>query len=275
MAETIDLPVDRNPWISPSRVQTAVEKCGLRLKWEMDWKQQGIPIPMSYVVVGGSTVHRGIEFALKEVLMGRSLPSGADLHDRFDSDWEQVLKDYQSRGTYALIEDDNDPVKRIRAECKMLMPVVRDEVLVKLRPRFIEEKFCCPVERDGERVDVLGYIDYMDETDEILDWKTTRLKVSENSRKQDLQMTAYAWAARKVYGIERPVVSKVFLIRDPRRPRVDSERYQPTDQDMEFFEEATIQVARAIHAGVFVPNTASFWCSPKYCPFYGPCRGGV
>lgn len=277
----LDLDRETSPevkWLSPSKVQTYVERCGLYLKNQMDWKQAGIPVPVTWSMIGGRAVHATIEWALTEVICGRKLPSGDDMRGRFPEFWQIcVEKEEEAKTPITSDEDSVDEPTQVERECAALVPMVCDEFLVTLRPAFVERKLKERIDDgNGGSFTMWGVIDHQDESGELLDWKTTKEKVSTFQRKQDIQMDAYGWFDARVNGIVGPTkISKIFLIRGGGKPKIDRQDYTIFQYRRDFFERAAREVWRATQAGIYVPNTSSFFCAPRWCPFYGPCRGGM
>lgn len=273
---TLELPKSAAPRqmisrLSVTRVETAVEKCTLRLGNEIDFYQQGIPLPTSYYMMGGSAVHAVIEWALKEVIFGRPLPSAKDCHDRFPASWEEQLKEAKKKGQ-PIEEDPDDPPELVKEGCHALVPFARDTVLTRLKPKIVEHDFREPIPYDGGKAVVSGRIDYIEQGGQILDWKTTK-KVSANARKFGIQMKGYGWWDGKVNGAEVSKVSKIFFIRG-KKPAVDKQDYSVLPVHREAFRHAAVEVWKAVQSGILVPNTGTFWCSQDWCPFWASCPYG-
>ncbi len=257
--------------LSPSKIQTAVEKCMLRMKFELELREAGIPLPSTWFMLGGRAVHKDIEWGLNEVISGRKLPSGTDMTDRFGEFFDrEVAREKQNKNP--IQEDTNETPEKVQNECRELMPIVR-AFLLNLKPKHVEYTAKPVVENDGDPFIIWMVMDYIDQSNGILDWKLKVDKVAENAKKRDLQMDAYGWWAMQEYGVSYARVSKIFLIRG-KHPRIERQDYDIQPHHGEFFIEAAKSVWAATRKGIYVPNTSSFWCSERFCPFWSTCRGG-
>lgn len=258
--------------LSPSKVQEGVERCMLRLKYR---HVDRIPAPVGGMMIAGRAVHAAIECALKEKMAGRPAPSAKDLDDRLMEKWRKEQEKEEDGPGIDWGEKEGDSRERMEREHRAMVPLVLERIVPAFEPQLVEHTFKEEMDAGEGYGEFLMWsvVDLVQADDRVVDWKTTR-KVSQNARKLDLQMAAYGWNARVWKGIERPKVSKVFLVRG-RTPKLDRQDYDVEPRHMDFFERASVEVWRATVDGNYVPNISSFWCSPKFCPFYGPCRGGM
>src|SRR6266404_2061996 len=89
-----------------------------------------IPEPSSWVAHGGVAVHEIIEDAL--MVFGRTgkYEDWKDLDDRFDVVWnEQQLKTEGKDDFIGWKHDPKEPVEKVRAECRPLVRLAREEAL--------------------------------------------------------------------------------------------------------------------------------------------------
>lgn len=249
----------------------------LRLKWNYVDK---VPVQPSGFMISGRVVHAAIEFMLKEKYAGRAIPSDKDLDDQFILAWNRELAEEEAKGLgINWDEDDGDNKDRMLRECRMLPPLAKRDLLPHMQSRFppeytIKEEIDTGDKKYGAFL-MWGVIDHWDKGPSgIWDWKTTR-KISANARKLDLKTTAYGWYDRRLHTVSQSPARKVFLVRSATLPKIDDESYVVTSVHMDFFEKAAIEVWKATRDGNYVPNISSFWCSPSFCNFWGPCRGGL
>jgi len=271
------------PHLSPSKIANFVEYCGLKFAWEVEYRKEGIPIPVSGAMVLGTAIHSVVEWALKEVRAGRKLPSHQDMTDRLPRAWEEALAAEQAKKN-PITWDKDDPEDQAIEEGKLVLPAAREQYLVGVRPRLVEEPMKEYIRwNGGEPILVWGRIDLVrDDADapggaEIVDWKTTKDSVSANQRKSGVQMYAYGWWFARCASVTHANVRKVFFVRG-KRAKVETEPYQVTPGDMAYFERAAIMTWKAMRAQAFVPHEG-WWCvSPKDkpygCPFFDGCKRG-
>lgn len=258
-------------WLSPSKIATAIEKCPWQLRTSLDLKEQGIPTPSNWPMLGGRALHKGVELALRELKSGKALPGVEGITAWVRSAWAQEIAKAEEK--HIPIQDGEDKSDDVLAGMVALVPVVRKEVLEKLHPKRLEEPFKEKIERDGVSFEVWGQIDYEDVSLKILDWKTTK-KAKDYANKKDIQMMAYGWWQRRVEKVEVPKIWKIFLEWGGGPQVKISDPFKITPEDCEYFERMAVKVWKMCQADTYSKKTDGWWCDKRWCSFFGPCQGG-
>jgi PD-(D/E)XK nuclease superfamily len=257
-------------FLSYSKIDKAT-LCPLQFKFKYI---DGIPEKASGTMHGGSVVHAVIEFALNQVILGTGLPSAQDLDDLYPKKWAELVAEEENKKDF-IGWDWDDPESVMFPECRALVKLAREEVLPKLKPKFVEHEINFDLESPAGPFRVNGYIDLVEEGGFITDWKTST-KVSDRQRKMGLQMPCYAeWAVGAMHLPDDAVVKtrKLFLIRG-RKPHVAEVILNVKPRHRQWFRETASAVWLMVKGGGYPPNPNSWMCSPNWCPYYEGCLGG-
>jgi len=272
---TVDISQTGLKHLSPSKVAEAIERCPLRLKYTY---VDRIPTQPSGNMIVGRAVHKAMEIAVEARRLGKPLPKAQELDDIFMATFksEKAKEEAKDMGI-DWDEERGDSEERMVRECRALAPVGVKEVVTKLEPEYPAELTCKEDITDPDSDEAIlcwSVLDVVDKKRGVMDWKTTQ-KVSEFAKKLDIQMMAYGWNYRILKNATVAPVSKVFLVRNRKKPKVAVAQFKVEEHHMDFFENCAIKVWRMARSGDWLPNIGTFWCSPKWCRYYGPCRGGL
>lgn len=239
-----------------------------------------IPQLSSGIVHGGRVVHDIIEHALKEWARTGVYPDWKTLDDMYEPTWERKVREEEEKPWFVGWQwDPEDPEEKMRAECRPLVRLAREEALPNFRPMILENGPVVEYRVDLEfKSDVgpfktLGYIDLLDDTGVLSDWKTTK-KVSKQAKKGWLQAASYSFWVYPTVGDEVVKSQKIFLVRGE-TPHIE---YAPTEvgpSHRKWFAEIASQVWKSIYYGAYPARSEGWWCDQKFCSFYGPCQEGI
>lgn len=260
---------------------TKIEKflqCPLSFKYRFIDK---IPETTSGVVHGGRVVHDVIEHALKEFARTGKYPDWKEMDDRYLPTWERKTREEEAKPLFLGWQSDpDDPMEKIQEECRPLIRVAREEALPKIRPMVldngpvVEYRVDLEFKSDVGPFKTLGYIDLLDESGLLSDWKTTK-KVSGRAKKGWMQAASYSFFVYPLIGEEVVRSQKIFLVRDPANPHVEYGETSVGPSHRAWFAKIAAEVWKSIHYGVYPARAEGWWCSAKFCNFFGPCQEGV
>lgn len=244
-----------------------------------------IPEPASWVAHGGIVVHEIVEGALKTFARKGIYPNWQDLDDQFDVTWNhQQLKTEGKDDFIGWKEDPQEPYEKVKAECRPLVRLAREEALPSYRPMILESgpvvEHRIDLELDSPigPFPLIGYIDLLDEAGILADWKTTGVnkegKVSDRKMKSWFQSAAYSIWGWPIVGDEELQCQKIFLVKGP-EPRIEISRFKVGPKHRGFFIEQAAQCWVMTMNGGFVANPNTWMCNPKYCFAYEICRGEI
>lgn len=244
-----------------------------------------IPEPSSWVAHGGIVVHEIIEDALKHFGRTGKYEDWKDLDDKFDKVWNDKQLDTEGKDNFiGWKEDAKEPVEKVRAECRPLVRLAREEALPRYQPWMldsgpvVERRIDLELESAIGTFPLIGYIDLLDASGVLVDWKTTgtndRGEVSDRKMKGWLQNAAYSLWAWPIVGEEYLPCQKVFLVKGP-TPRVEYSNFKVGPKQRKFFTDVAAEVWRMTVQGGFPANTNTWMCKAEWCSFYAICRGEV
>jgi PD-(D/E)XK nuclease superfamily len=245
-----------------------------------------IPEPSSWVAHGGIVVHEIVEWALKAYGQTLSYPSWQEMDDRYLPTWERKRVETESKDSFLCWkEEPEEPSEKVRDECRALLRVAADQALPLFSPWIlddegpvVEKRIDLELESRIGPFPIIGYIDLLDASGTIVDWKTTTVnkegKVSERKMKSWLQNAAYSIWGWPIIGEEVVPCKKVFLVRGP-EPRLEISSFSVGPMHRKFFTDVAAEVWQMTVRGGFPANTNTWMCNPKYCAFYGPCKGEI
>jgi CRISPR/Cas system-associated exonuclease Cas4 (RecB family) len=131
--------------------------------------------------------------------------------------------------------------------------------------RAAEVPFELPV-TDG--IMLRGVFDVLLENHRVRELKTAARDWDEGTLSRHVQISAYAWAYRVLFGYD--AVIEVVAMLKLKHPRIESHEVARTTEQQSWFVGLVIEIARAIEAKVYPPNP-SWACSD--CEYGEQCRG--
>lgn len=146
------------------------------------------------------------------------------------------------------------------------------EYLTPLSVDAIEQSFTVPLGVPGWNM--TGRWDLATATDTVLDLKTATEPWTQAVADKSLQVEAYYWGFEHLYKRRPKQFTFIVVSHDWRRtpedmPEIATFTTTRSKKQVEWFKEIAREVARAIEAGVFVPNPTAPWC--HVCHFRKPC----
>ena len=232
--------------ISPSAVDT-LETCPQKYLFNHAWKLRGGPAAaMSF----GSVMHNTIKYFIGEMAKGHTLPF-AEVERKFELEWTSAgfEDDYQEQ------EYKKDGLAQLRAFYASTLASPPDVVAQ-------EKVFDLPLENN---IVLTGRMDQVNclapGQEEIVDYKTGRPR-NEDKAKKDVQLSAYALAAREVFDWNPVRLTLHFL---QSNQAVSATR---GDKQLKKVREEIQEAAADIRAGKF-PAKPGFAC--RFCDYESIC----
>jgi hypothetical protein len=257
-------------FLSPSKI-SSLQMCGeeFRLNYV-----EGVPKRSSGTFHFGKVVHKILEMALRQVILGNKLPSAKDMTDTVEDVWDEIWED-EEKGKRFIGWDwgDDSPGKAI-ADVAPLITVVRNEVLPSINPAHVEHGWNVMLDDEGgEPFRVYGVIDLLEKSGLVTDWKTANGKVSQFGRKHDVQIDAYGYWVSDYMKQDVVQMRKLFLIR-AKRPKIDVEKYEVGPIHRARFVQAARAAWRMIKAEAYLAIPGTWKCSEKFCSYWHICPFG-
>lgn len=227
----------------------------------------------------GTVVHEIIDIALREFAKSGKYPDWKTMDDMFDPTWEAKVKEEEEKPWFIGWKWDNkDPEVKVRREYRPLVRIAREQALEKIRPWMlgnepvVEWRIDLELQSDEGPFQLVGYADLLMNTGILCDWKTTHDEVSKRQKATWLQFAGYALWAWPIVGEENLQCQKIFLVRG-NDPHVEFVPFMITEAHREWFCKVAAQVWKMVLHDAYLPGTDTWLCSPKFCEFWGPCKG--
>lgn len=246
--------------LSASQINLYIQ-CSLKYKYQYI-DQMPKPFKPSGLAFG-SVMHSAIEWFHKERMKKREA-SLEKLLKIFETDWFSQRVDSQIR-----FKDGEDEMKLLLNGKEMLGIYFRsplDEI------KGAEVPFHVPLlnTSTGEELGIPleGIIDLIEKDDVIVEFKTSNRSMDPESLNDFLQLTAYSYAYRVLFGKE-PQMLKVINFVKARTPKMVVIETSREERDYKRLFYIAREVVKGINSGHFFPKQ-SFMC--KDCEYGGLCR---
>jgi putative RecB family exonuclease len=254
--------VGRPDALSPSQL-TLYLTCSLKYRFEYIDR-----LPKTFrssAMALGTAIHAALQWLHRHRKDGRNPPLDEVLRV-FDGDW-------YAQTTATEIRAEEDP-EALRLKAKELL-----SAYYALPQRSItgaEIPFQVPLvnPRTGELLEVplRGRIDLIEGEGEIVDFKTPKATPPLEAIPDNLQLTAYAYAYKILFGREPKELRLVHLVKT-KRPKIEEQKTWREAADYERLFNISREVLRAVEAGIFIPNRGCWLCHD--CEFVPECREWV
>lgn len=238
-------------------------RCGKQ--WEYAYVY-AIKSPPTLRLVVGSAAHEAVEINYRQKIdTGSDLPE-SDVKDAFSDAFDRLVVDVVQE------EDDDEKPGESKDSGVALVGQYQTRVSPKIHPTLVEEQIQFRV----NDVPFSGYIDLVDQHQQVRDLKTTKKKPSRNDYL--ISMIGYAIGFRQLTGETERAVVLDYMVRTkvPYYYPVPSEGPVP-DYAIAEFAKIVTDVASAVSRGTFIPtgltNNACSWCGYKsICSAYQRTR---
>ena len=234
--------------------------CGRSWRFKYIDKVPTLPTPS---LILGSAVHDTIEKFVVE--------PGQSATELFEKSWAATLEKNPGINWQEQTEEKikEDGLRLLKAPAVL-------QGLGKVRPKcdsegpMIERKVTLQV--PNVPVPIIGFIDIVLENGTPADFKTAARKWTEDQAQKSLQSLFYLAALQQAgeqvnWKFEHLIFVKT---KEPQFQRLEHS-HKPTE--LFFLFDIIESVWRGIEAGVFIPVTDGWKCSPQYCDYWNICKG--
>lgn len=245
----------------------------LRCPMTTYWRYfKNVQTPPAAAMSFGTSIHKALEYNFTQKVHSRQDVPLSVTTDVFRDSWKGAAKT-----TVFDPEKDESPEEMLDQGVQMISKY-HTEMAPRIQPKSVETKFS--IKLPGVPQDVIGYIDLIDESEVILDHKTSKMTPKPLTLAMSTQMILYKMAYRKMTGHNPAGLRFDYLLRKTSRRTGFSVEIVPMPvQYSEASERDLIEtfktVAKAIRLRQFYPNTSSFTCSPMGCGFWQHCRAKI
>lgn len=261
--------------LSVSKIEKAL-LCPMAFKFQYIDR---IPQVSSGRFLAGNVVHELLELALRAQAKTGKYPSWKDIDDRYDATWADKVKEEEDRDDHLGWDwDPADPEATVKKDFRALTRMAVEKALPKVKPWMlgtepvVEYKIDMELQSAAGPFKLLGYIDFLDDSGFLGDWKTTEKKVSDRAKRTWLQFAAYSLWAYPIVGQEKLKCKKMFLVR-AKEPFFEPCEFVVGPKHREYFLKVAAAVWQMVQASAYVPVTDTWMCKPDWCNYYAGCQG--
>lgn len=244
--------------LSASKIQTFL-RCGAAYFFRYSL---GLRSPPRGAQILGTAVHSGLEKNFRQKIQSQLDLPLAEITEFYSAsfDFLKATVQWEKGEDSGKLKDDG--VKMLQA----YNPIAQT-----IKPKEVEAPFS--VALGGVPYVLKGFVDLLDESALIVDFKTTGRAPSAIEAHKSLQLTTYSLAHRLRTGQVESGLRLDYLIRG-KTPKIVQIQTARTNEDLERFLKLIGIVAASISEERFLPNPTSPWCGPRYCEFWDRCEGG-
>ncbi len=222
---------------------------------------QGLKVPASGPMVQSRAWHAAVERNYRQkVDTGIDLPL-SEMEDYFVYRLEDALDkeevNFTGKENLASLRDQGLGI--VAAHHKTIAP--------KVRPALIEHKFTISLGEDFP-YELTGVWDVVEEDGTIADNKAYKKPPTQTKLDEDLQFTIYSLGYRVSLGKIEPGLRMDAVIKDtpPRAMQLTTSR---TNADCRRLLGIIEEMVKDISSGNLPPNPKGWWCSPRFCGYWG------
>jgi CRISPR/Cas system-associated exonuclease Cas4 (RecB family) len=230
------------------------------------------------ILHAGIVVHEIVEFALKDFARNGKYADWKTLDDMFLPTWERKKAQTEGKDTFVGWKWDV-PEEQAKLRYRPLVRVAREQALPKLKPwmlgdqPMVEHRLDLELQSEVGPFQLLGYIDLLDESGILMDWKTSsKDEVSKRQKRLWLQFAGYSLYVWPIVGDETIHCQKIFLVPGA-QPHVEWCDFHVGPAHRKYFVELAAEIWKSIHYGIYPAKNEGWHCSQDFCSFWGPCQG--
>jgi CRISPR/Cas system-associated exonuclease Cas4 (RecB family) len=237
-------------------------------KWAFRYVEEAPPEFRSSALAFGSAVHSALEWIHLEKLEGRA--PDPDVAARiFRADWTA-----ETEGRLRWKEDEVADDLRDKGEALVRLYIEKYRDL-SIRAAELPFEIDLVDPETGEVMEhrLRGYFDLLLPEDTLVEIKTSARRFDEENLRRRIQLSAYAYTYRRMYGRD-PTITVVTLLKT-KKPAIEESTTPRTKEDDAFFVHLASEVARGIDAGAFPPNPGIFCRDCEHQTSCAAWRGAV
>jgi hypothetical protein len=215
-------------------------------------------------MIKGSSIHRGAEFNWSQKIESMADLKKNDIIDMSVNEFDKMSsEDLFISDEEKTIGKDN-LIGKAKDSVVSLTGIYADEMAPTIQPVKCEMELT----QNIAGVDVLAYIDLIDDKNNIRDMKVTGKSKTQNDVDTSSQLTLYSMMLKDFSGeliIDNLVDTKTpkYNILTTRRNDIDYFRLIRTIEMM----------TKAVQSGIFLPPAEGSWvCNKKFCGYHGICE---
>ena len=226
-----------------------------------------IQTPTAPALIFGSAFHNTLEEHVKTAFATDRVP----VVDRWSRHWAAQLEQEIDWGN-------DTPEDMADLGIKMFSDQDTIALVDSLKPLVVEERPQIELKIEafvpGVPVPIIGYIDMIERDGIPCDFKTSARSWNQDQADSEMQPTFYLAALNQAgYLGNGSLLFRHYVFVKTKKPQVQIWESARTVGDLFWLFGLIRDVWGGIEAGIFPPNPSTWKCSPRYCEFWGICRG--
>ena len=216
-------------------------------------------IPPSGALVEGSVYHQTLEnnFRMK-------LETGKDLHvdeclDMFSDIWDKRVSDEEA------IDWEDEQPGDIKDEGFELVETYMTQRAHLVMPKLVEHVAI----RKVLGIEVVSVLDLVTNEEKIVDHKTSSRMWNQDQADSHGQATTYNFTLDKIVPVQFHVAVKPTKTLPARIQILETKRSM---KEILWWVKMVEEILSQMQSGVYPPRPGGWYCSPKYCGFWGLCQ---
>lgn len=225
---------------------------------------EGLKIPPSGALTLGKSVHEAFEYNYSQKI---------DTHEDLPvEDVKEVFADVFDKGAAETQFTEDEKPGELKDTGVAIVDLYQRTHAPMIQPVAVEKEFTIIIPEIAEDVPLLGYIDLVDDKQQVIDHKVYKKTPTDNHVQTDLQLSAYALAYNYLYG-GVPVKLALDCLVKTKQPKIIRMETYRTQTDINRFINTAHGVVNSIKNEIFYPKEQdNFLCSPKWCGYWGQCH---
>lgn len=239
--------------------------CRCPEQWRRRYLERDI-IPPRLAMLKGTAVHAGAEHNMRQKIQTHQDLPPEEIVNAAVAAYETKLH------VEGYTVPESDSAKTV-ADTKDLVAQMAEQHALQQAPEYqpvaVESRF--RIELPAINHDVVGVIDLLTDKGEVVDFKTTKRKMSADDAEASVQLSLYAAASN----VPDEVTVKLDVLIEPgartpiRRQLIEAKRDKT---DLPIIARRVAVVSKSIDAGLFPPApVGSWWCSESWCGYWSSC----
>jgi len=229
-----------------------------------------VQTPTSPALIFGSAFHDTVEDYIKTGFAGSA---EEPLINHWQRNWTAQLEDRD------VCWDGDTPEEMCNLGVRMFSDPDTIALVDALQPMVLEEQV--QIERyielqvPGVPIPIVGYIDLIEADGIPADFKTSGRSWNQDQADGELQPVFYLAAQNQAGYTLNCGLFRHYVFVKTKKPQIQIWESYRTIGQMFWLFGLIKETWEAISAGAFPPNTTTFKCSPRYCEYWGICRGAT
>lgn len=224
----------------------------------------GLTQPPKAALLRGSWFHNAMGFDMRQKIRSHvNLPVG-DVLDYYSDGYNYGARRvvWKSRLERAKVKDTG----------VSMLKLYHADFATAMQPKEVELEFEIQFANRDWRF--TGVADLVDETDLLVEMKTTGQRTSAPKGDHVFQVSAYATALKMAAGLDSKEVwpSRIDYIVGTKKPTVLSFPVNVGPSHRQLFLNTVSAVGQAIENGIFYPSRGNYLCSEAWCGYFSRCK---